>query len=99
MTVATVACRTNGSVALTNCLFAANALPASSYTFVKGGLLESRPCTAVNCTFVANDLKDASLLNAKFCEVKNCLFFDNTRTVSGKTVRDNSEGTVPLLRR
>lgn len=89
MTVAPVAFRTNGSVALTNCLFAANALPAGSYTFVKGGLLESSPCTAVNCTFVANDLMDASLLNAKFCEVKNCLFFDNTRTDSGKTVRDD----------
>lgn len=94
MTVAPVACRTNGSVALTNCLFAANALPAGSYAFVRGGLLESSPCTAVNCTFVANDLKDASLLNAKFCEVKNCLFFGNTRTVSGKTVRDDVNVSV-----
>lgn len=89
MTTSPITCRTNGRVALTNCLFAANALPAGSYVFIKGGLLESSPCTAVNCTFVANDLKDASLLNAKFCEVKNCLFFGNTRTVSSKTVRDD----------
>ena len=89
MTTSPITCRTNGRVALTNCLFAASDFPYNTFMFIRGGQLADKPCTLVNCTFADNALRDAVLLDIKYGEVKNCLFFGNTRTSGGKTVRDD----------
>lgn len=89
MTTSPITCRTNGRVALTNCLFAASDSPYNTFTFIRGGQLADKPCTLVNCTFADNALRDAVLLDIKYGEVKNCLFFGNTRTSGGKIVRDD----------
>lgn len=85
MTVAPITCRTNGSLSLTNCLFASSDVPGM---FVKGGLLANNSCTIVNCTFVDNRSGDV-LLDMKYGEAKNNLFFANWRISGGVSARND----------
>lgn len=85
MTVAPIANRANGAVALTNCLFASSDVPG---TLVRGGLFTERPCTIVNCTFVDTRFGDV-LLDMKYGEAKNNLFFTNWRMSGGTDVRND----------